>query len=94
MNGWKAVEEVLRPLPGLTFEDWQKEDESPHSRRESRLCLPLSLELIADLFSHFSCVLLSSTSSSPGPDHHRLLSRRSHLCRDCRLEVFEQANAG
>lgn len=34
LNGWKAVEEVLRPLPGLTFEDWQKEDESPHSRRE------------------------------------------------------------
>lgn len=39
LNGWKGVEEVLRPLPGATFEDWQEEDESPHSRRECLVVL-------------------------------------------------------
>ncbi|ORY82401.1 putative ATP binding protein [Leucosporidium creatinivorum] len=43
LNGWKAVEEVLRPLPGLTFEDWQKEDESPHSRPPAHHQVPTTI---------------------------------------------------
>lgn len=34
MNGWKGIEEVMKGLPGPTFEDTQSEDDSPHSRGE------------------------------------------------------------
>ncbi|GAA5919703.1 hypothetical protein JCM1841_000755 [Sporobolomyces salmonicolor] len=32
LNGWKGIEDVVKALPGETFDEWQKPDESSHGR--------------------------------------------------------------
>lgn len=42
VNGWRGIEEVLKVLPGTTFELSQKRDDSLHSRgRLSCVCARL-----------------------------------------------------
>ncbi|GAA5873302.1 hypothetical protein JCM1840_000022 [Sporobolomyces johnsonii] len=32
LNGWKGIEDVVKALPGETFDEWQKTDEGSHAR--------------------------------------------------------------
>jgi hypothetical protein len=44
VNGWKGVEEVLKALPGVTFDERQTIEESVYTRRKSRgLCCGVKL---------------------------------------------------